>query len=260
MAVFRADDGTEIAYKVWEGDAALPPVLLHHGFIASGATNWEVPGIVAALTGAGRRVVTVDARGHGASGKPHDPASYGEARMARDVTALLDLLGADRVDLVGYSMGAVVALLTAVRDRRVRRLVVGGVGCGVPECGGVDSRVLDGPALRHALTTDDPGTVTDPTAAAFRAFVDAAGGDRIALAAQAAAAHAEPIGLDRITAPTLVLAGREDPLAARPEVLAAAVPGAVLRLVEGDHVGALRDPAFTERLVGFLGGDGTGRG
>ncbi|MBZ9639094.1 alpha/beta fold hydrolase [Streptomyces sp. PSKA30] len=156
MAVFHASDGTEIAYEVWERDSESPLVLLHHGFSASRETNWEAPGIVAALTGAGRCVAALGARGHGASGKPHDPAAYGEARMSRDVSALLDHLGKEEVDLVGYSMGAVVALLTAVRDRRVRRLVVGGIGAGVVECGGLDSRVIQGPALQHALRTDDP--------------------------------------------------------------------------------------------------------
>ncbi|MER6674094.1 alpha/beta hydrolase [Streptomyces sp. NPDC000983] len=254
MPQFDAADGTAIAYKVWERDSDLPLVLLHHGFIASGLTNWELPGVVSALASAGRRVATVDARGHGLSGKPHDPSRYGESLMARDVIALIDLLGEERVDLVGYSMGAVVALLTAARDRRIRRLVVGGVGAGVVECGGVDTRVVDGGALRHALLTDDPASVTDPTAAAFRAFVDATGGDRPALAAQAAAAHSEPIALAAIEAETLVLAGRDDPLAVRPATLAAALPRATLRLVEGDHLAALRDPAFTEALVGFLGG------
>lgn len=252
MAVFRADDGIEIAYRVWERDSELPLVVLQHGFIASGQTNWEAPGIVAALTGAGRRVATLDARGHGASGKPHDAAHYGEARMARDLTALVDLLDEPAFDLVGYSMGAVVALLTAVRDRRVRRLVVGGVGAGVVECGGVDTRVIGGPALQHALRTGDPGSITDPVAAGFRAFVDSVGGDRQALAAQAASVHAEPLPLAAVEAPTLVLAGRDDPLAARPETLAAALPRATLRTVPGDHFGALRDPAFTRELVEFL--------
>lgn len=252
MPQFHADDGTVIAYKVWEGEPGLPLVLLHHGFIASGLTNWELPGVVSALTAAGRRVATVDARGHGASGKPHDPARYGEARMARDVTALIDVLGEPRFDLVGYSMGAVVALITATRDPRVRRLVVGGVGAGVVECGGVDSRVMDGAVLRHALLTDDPGSITDGAAVAFRAFADASGGDRRALAAQAAAVHAEPIALSGIAAETLVVAGRDDHLAARPEVLAAALPRAVLRRVHGDHLGALRDPAFAPALVEFL--------
>ncbi|WP_067830052.1 alpha/beta fold hydrolase [Actinomadura kijaniata] len=253
MPTFTATDGVTIAYRVWERESDLPLVLLHHGFIASGETNWVMPGVVAALTAAGRRVVTIDARGHGDSGKPHDPARYGEARMAEDVSTLVDLLGAPSFDLAGYSMGAVVSLLTAVRDRRVRRLVVGGVGAGVVELGGVDTRVIGGPALQHALNTDDPASITDPSAAGFRAFVDAVGGDRAALAAQAAAVHDKPIDLDAVTAPTLVLAGEDDPLAARPEVLAGAVPGARLRTVPGDHLGAVREPAFVTELVGFLG-------
>ncbi|GAA2334595.1 alpha/beta fold hydrolase [Streptomyces kunmingensis] len=255
MAVFRTDDGIRIAYEVYDGGSRLPLVLLHHGFIASGRTNWEMPGIVDALTRTGRRVATIDARGHGSSDKPHDPALYGEARMARDVMALIDLLDEPVYDLVGYSMGAIVTLLTAGRDRRVRRLVVGGVGAGVVECGGVDTRVIGGQALQHALRTDDPGSVTDPTAAGFRAFVDAVGGDRPALAAQAAAAHAEPIALQAISVPALVIAGREDPLAVRPETLATALPRGTLRLVDGDHLGALRDPEFTSGLVEFLSGD-----
>ncbi|MFI1722600.1 alpha/beta fold hydrolase [Streptomyces sp. NPDC020489] len=259
MQRFHADDGTEIAYRVWERDAVRgedsgrPLVLLHHGFIASGATNWEAPGIVAALVARGHRVATIDARGHGASGKPHDPARYGEARMARDVTALIDLLGESRVDLVGYSMGAIVALITATRDARVRRLVVGGVGCAVVERGGVDTRVIAPGALQHALRTDDPRSITDETAAAFRTFADSLGADRLALAAQASAAHGDPIPLHAITAETLVIAGRDDPFAARPQTLAAAVPRATLRLVAGDHLGALLDPGFTEELLRFLG-------
>ncbi|HWS31258.1 MAG TPA: alpha/beta fold hydrolase [Actinoplanes sp.] len=85
MPAFQADDGVEIFWEQWDGDRGQPPVLLHHGFIASGHTNWVLPGVVDALTATGRRVVAIDARGHGRSGKPHDPAFYGESRMARDV-------------------------------------------------------------------------------------------------------------------------------------------------------------------------------
>ncbi|BCJ40853.1 alpha/beta hydrolase [Actinoplanes ianthinogenes] len=254
MTTFRSGDGVEIYYERWERESALPPVLLHHGFIADGRTNWVLPGVVAALTDAGRRVVTIDARGHGRSGKPHDPALYGESRMAGDVIELLDLLGITKVDLVGYSMGAIVALLTATRDTRVRRLVVGGVGAGVVEVGGLDTRVIGGEPLLHALRAEDPATVTDPAAAGFRAFVEAVGGDRLALAAQATAVHAAPIPLDTITVPTLVIAGDADPLATRPAVLADAIPGAVLRTVPGDHMTALRDPGFIPALTGFLAG------
>lgn len=252
MSTFRSGDGVEIFYELWDNPSDQPPVLLHHGFIADGRTNWVLPGVVAALTAAGRRVVAIDARGHGRSGKPHDPALYGESRMAGDVIALLDLLGITEVDLVGYSMGAIVSLLTAVRDPRVRRLAVGGVGAGVVEVGGLDTRVIGGERLLHALRTDDPSTVTDPAAAGFRQFVEAVGGDRLALAAQAAAVHTAPIPLAMLKIPTLVLAGDADPLATRPEVLAAAIPGAVLRTVPGDHMSALRAPEFVPALVDFL--------
>ncbi|MFF7330440.1 alpha/beta fold hydrolase [Streptomyces sp. NPDC090306] len=252
MPRFTSDDGVEIAYEVWECESALPLVLLHHGFIADGRTNWQAPGIVDALVASGRRVATVDARGHGLSGKPHDRAYYGEARMSEDVTALIDILGEPAYDLVGYSMGAIVSLLTAARDRRVRRVVVGGVGAGVVELGGVDRRVVGGPALQDALLTDDPASIVEPAAAQFRAFVDAVGGDRVALAAQAASVYRERMPLEEIKVPTLVLAGSEDALAARPEVLAGAVPGAVLRTVPGDHLGVVRRQEFVDELVAFV--------
>ena len=252
MPSFRADDGVEIWYRCWDRESDLPLVVLHHGFIANSQSNWVATGVVAALTAAGRRVAALDARGHGASGKPHDPTYYGEARMARDVRALIDLLGEPAYDLVGYSMGAIVSLIAATGDPRIRRLAVGGVGAAVVELGGLDTRVVGGEALQHALRTGDPASIVHPSAAGFRAFVDAVGGDRLALAAQAAAAHAEPIPLDAITAPTLVLAGADDPLAVRPQILAAAIDGARLRLVPGDHLSAVRDPAFRGELVTFL--------
>jgi pimeloyl-ACP methyl ester carboxylesterase len=254
---FTSWDGTQIVYHQWGLAWVEPPVVLHHGFAADAHVNWLYPGIVDALVGAGRHVVAVDARGHGRSAKPHDPAAYGEAQMARDVSALIDRLGVDAVDLVGYSMGAVVALITAAHDPRVRRLVVGGVGAGVVEVGGVDTRVVPDETMRAALEADDPESIGHPDAAAFRAFADVVGGDRRALAAQAAATHQAPIPLERITAPTLVLAGDVDPLAARPEVLARAIPDAGVRTLSGDHFGAVTDPECACAVVEFLG-DGIG--
>jgi len=251
---FAADDGVGIAQYEWGTEHGGPPVILHHGFVANARLNWVVPGVVDALLAAGRRVFALDARGHGRSDKPRDPACYGEATMARDLMKLADRVGAPHYDLVGYSMGAIVALIVAAQDARVRRLVVGGVGAGVVELGGVDTRALPNAALVAALEADDPASVTDPAAAQFRAFADAVGADRLALAAQARVVHAAPIALERIGAPTLVLAGEADPLAAHPERLAAAVPAATLRTLPGDHLGALGDPAFAPAIVAFLAG------
>ena len=252
MARFIASDGVEIAYETWGTAGALPPVLLHHGFVATAALNWVQPGIVEALTSTGRQVVALDARGHGLSGKPHDPSFYGEAKMARDLRQLFDVVGAQQVDLVGYSMGAIVSLLTASQDERIRRLVVGGAGAGVVELGGVDTRAVGSSAIIAALQADDPGTITDPIAKRFRSLADLVGGDREALAAQAAARHRSPIPLNQITAPTLVIGGDADPLAARLEVLVSAIPNARGLRLPGDHLSVVLTPGFASAIVEFL--------
>ncbi len=252
MKTFAAFDGIELAYQEFGPASQQPPVLLHHGFSTDGTSNWVRPGIVDALVGKGRQVIVPDARGHGASGKPYDPASYGEDKMARDVSTLLDLLGVQSVDVVGYSMGGIVALIVAATDKRVRRLVTGGIGASAAELGGVDSTALPGRPLIDGLLADDPASITDPQVMAFRAFAEASGADRRAIAAQALAAHRRPIGLERITAPTLVLAGQEDPLARRPEVLAAAIPDARWKVLAGDHLMVVGNPDFAEAIVSFV--------
>lgn len=227
-------------------------MVLHHGFVADANSNWVAPGVVRALSAAGRSVIAPDARGHGSSEKPHDPARYGEQRMARDLEALLDVVGAPEIDLVGYSMGAVVALIYASGGERVRRLVVGGVGSGVIECGGVDRRAVSNESIIDALRADDPSTLESSPATAFRRLADALGGDREALVAQAASIFRGAIALERITAPTLILAGDADPLAIRPQVLAAAIADATLRILAGNHMQAVADPGFTSSIVEFL--------
>lgn len=171
--------------------------------------------------------------------------------MARDVTELVDALGAPAFDLAGYSMGAIVALICATEDKRIGRLAIGGVGDGILARGGVDTRVVDNKDIVHALLTDDLASIA-PSARGFRQLADAVGADRRALAAQAQRVHAEPIPLDRIAARTLVIAGTDDPLAARPERLAAAIPGAGFKAVPGDHRSAVAAPEFAAALVDFF--------
>jgi pimeloyl-ACP methyl ester carboxylesterase len=258
MARFSSFDGVEIAYYSWPPDggaaeAALPPVVLHHGFAVNAQVNWVLPGVVRALTAAGRMVFALDARGHGESDKPHDPASYGDSAMARDLSGLFDVIGAPQVHLAGYSMGGIVSLVTAARDRRISRLVVGGIGGAVTVAGGVQGGLLDRDAIERALLTDDPASITDKQAAQFRGFADMVGCDRLALAAHMKAIRVNRIALQDITAPTLVLAGRDDPLAANPQLLADAIADAKVQLVPGDHFTAVTDPGFAPAIVAFLG-------
>jgi pimeloyl-ACP methyl ester carboxylesterase len=249
---FTSFDGIEIAYYEWGSAGAHPPVVLHHGFVADANLNWVMPGVVAALVAAGRRVIALDARGHGASAKPHDSACYGEGAMSRDLTLLLDLIGAPRVHLAGYSMGAIVSLLTAAADRRVTRLVVGGVGAGVVELGGVDTRAVRREAIAGALLADDASAITDPGAARFRQLADLVGADRQALAACAAMARAESIPLADIGARTLVIAGDADILAVRPQVLADAIGDARALIILGDHLSAVTNTQFAQAIVDFF--------
>lgn len=250
---FRTEDGLTLRYWSWSRKprAGLPPVLLLHGFAAHARLNWEGPGVVEALVARGRQVFALDARGHGDSDKPHDDARYGEPVMARDVRQLIDRTGAREVHLAGYSMGAIVALLAAAEDERISRLVVGGIGAGAVEVGGLDTRVMPPELVAAALTAQDAADAPARTRP-FRILADVTGSDRLALAAQIRSVHRGPLPLDRIRVPTLVLAGASDPLAVRPEVLAGAVAGARLRVVPGDHLSAVRDPGFAASVAEFL--------
>jgi pimeloyl-ACP methyl ester carboxylesterase len=125
MAEFTTFDGIRLAY-IDRGDG--PVVVLLHGFLCSAEIDFGRRGLIDRFAEAGRRVIAMDARGHGDSDKPHEPAAYGARAMARDVEALIDHLGATRVDVVGYSLGAFTALEVALRDPRIRGLCLGGIG------------------------------------------------------------------------------------------------------------------------------------
>ncbi len=253
---FTADDGLKVAYSTWPEEAPageLPAVVLHHGFLADARANWVGPGIVDALVSSGRRVVGIDARGHGRPDRPHDPGRYGYERMTAGVSQLADHVGPYGYDLIGYSMGAIVSLSVASNDDRVRRLAVGGIGAGVLAGCGAEGRALMLDAVADPLLTDDPASITDPTAKQLRTFAEAMGNDVAAVAAQARAGTlAQPTAVDRITAPTLVYAGDADTLAVKPERLAGAITDARLEILAGDHLSVLNDPRLAPLLVGHV--------
>lgn len=252
MSRFTTSDGIGIAYQLWGPESATDPVVLQHGFAVGAQQNWVGPGIVDALTRAGHRVLTLDARGHGDSDKPHASERYGEPRMARDLIELTRALGFGAYALVGYSMGAVIAALAACEDRRIQRLVLGGIGATLVENGGVDTVVLPNELLADALERDEAPEDLDPRAHGMRRLIDTVGGDRLALAAHLRVVHAGAIPFERIRVPALLLAGDADPLARRPEVLQAALPEARLVRVAGDHMSTLRQPELLSALLDFL--------
>jgi pimeloyl-ACP methyl ester carboxylesterase len=230
--------------EVGEGE----PVILLHGFAADHASNWVATGVVDRLVESGRRVLAPDARGHGASAKPHDPSAYANDAMARDVQSLMDHASLESVDVVGYSMGAIVAGRLANRDDRVRSLVLGGVG---GDWGG-EQRPLGTLPIAEALETESPSDIASPVAAAFRRFADSTGADRFALAAHSRSRNGETTDVGAIAVPTLILVGDTDQLAGSPEKLAKKIPGAAFRVLHGNHLSAVRDPQFSESIVTFV--------
>lgn len=251
MPIFSSFDGIQLNYSRWDGTGDGLPVVLQHGFAADTNANWISPGVVKALRAAGLTVISLDARGHGRSEKPHDEARYQGDTMARDVSALLDELGLDEVSLVGYSMGSIIALTVASADKRVRRLAIGGVGSGVVDLGGLDTRAATPEDVSAALLATDPADAP-PAGAPFRMLADALGGDRVALAAVVRSVRNTPVDLSAIEIPTLVLAGDADPFASEPHRLADAFPNATLTLIPGDHLAAVMHPLFSSTLTTFL--------
>jgi len=109
--------GVRLAFRIWGPPDAPPLVLLHA--LGEDATDWEV---VVPTLARSRRVYALDLRGHGRSDWPGD---YSLELMQADVLQFLDTLGLGPVDLIGHSLGGIVAYLLAENHpQRVSRLVL----------------------------------------------------------------------------------------------------------------------------------------
>lgn len=244
-------DGVRIAFvDVEPAEGAGDPVLLIHGFGSNHRVNWVGPQWVKTLTKAGFRVVALDNRGHGESEKLYDPAQYHSAIMAEDARRLLDHLGIERADVMGYSMGArITSFLALAHPERVRSVMLGGLGHHLVEGVGLPLHIAD------AMEAPSLDTLTDPTQRMFRAFADQTGSDRRALAACIRGSRQvlsrEEVG--RIAAPALISVGTRDEIAGSPHALAALMPNArALDLPNRDHHVAVGDMGHKRGVLAFL--------
>jgi pimeloyl-ACP methyl ester carboxylesterase len=245
-----AKDGTKIAYEV-QGDGL--PVVLVHGFGSSRAINWKNTGWYQTLARAQHRVIALDCRGHGESGKPHNTAAYEEGSMAMDIAAVLDGLGIPVADVMGYSMGAYLTIrLTHDAPTRVRRAVLGGIG---------ESNYRVSPrwaeSIADGLLASDPKAIVDPQAREFRTFCERAGNDLTALAAciRRPRRSLDAGELRRLPQKVLLVCGAEDDLAGSPQSLAAEfAQGRDVIVPRCNHHSTVGVRAYKEAVVEFLSG------
>ncbi len=237
----------EIAYL---DEGVGDPIVLVHGFASTKEVNWVNPGWVVTLAGAGRRVIALDNRGHGATTKLYDPADYRTELMATDVAALLSHLGVARADVMGYSMGArIAAFLAHARPHLVRSAILGGLGyhlidgVGLPE------------SIAEAIEAPSLNDVTDPQGRQFRAFADQTRSDRRALAACIRGSR-QTLPRDAVMAlrmPVLIAVGTKDEVAGSAEALAELIPGSkALPIPNRDHMLAVGDKVFKTGVLEFL--------
>lgn len=257
---FFDSDGVKIRY-IAEG--AGEPVLLIHGFAGSIHLQWGPSGVLKSL-GQEYRVIAYDNRGHGLSGKPHDPDKYG-GEMVNDALRLLDHLELPRAHIVGYSLGAFIAgKLLVDHPERVLTATLGGGGWAKANdvraefINDVISSLEQGNGIAPLLVKLTPEGQPKPTDFQLRVANRAFGlcNDQTALAGvmrgmKQFAVTEEQLKANRV--PTLAVIGDKDPLKVTVDEMAEVMPNLEVAVIkDAGHVRAFRRPEFVHELKSFL--------
>ena len=229
------------------------PMFLVHGFSSNRKENWQRLGWYGAFERKRVRCVALDCRGHGESDKPHDASAYSRTAMANDVLALASHLSIPRFHLMGYSMGARVALAACLAaPERIATLTLGGVGKRL-----IEPEPRQGNPMAAAMEAASPDEISDPLLKSFRTFADEQGEDRLALAAFTRAPDTpfDWTSMKALKVPVLVVAGTRDELAGDPEPLAQAFgDGRAVSLPGCDHFSAIAHALYKATVFDFLDG------
>ena len=164
--------------------------MLHGGLGAQKDMAWQIMDLAES-----RFVVAPDTRGHGRSTGSDRPLSY--SLIADDLVELLDHLNLDKVDVVGWSDGGVVALELAINhSERVRKIVA--ISANFDPNGMVVAAALTVPRIpfRYLLSAPDVGHW--PTLY------------RNVITMWRTQPRYTPVDLSRIKAPALIMAGQFD--------------------------------------------------
>lgn len=249
-------------HRVVEGPENGPVVVLG-GSLGSDVRMWE-PQVVPLLE-RGFRVVRYDTRGHGAS--PVPPGPYDLEDLGADFVALLDHLGVERAHLVGLSLGGMTGMWLGVHEpHRIASLVLccTSAKLGPPQMWADRARTV---RAEGTAAVAEAGARRWLTAGYAERHPDRAAYLRSMIAGVPAEGYAACCGaiermdlldvLPKITAPTLVIAGAEDPAtppAGHADLIAAGIPGARLEVVaDAAHLGSYEQPEeFTRLILGHL--------
>lgn len=215
------------------------PVAFLHGLASRGSVDWpdrEWEGVLGE-----RPRMVIDLPAHG------DSVALGSATTSVVLDTIASSIGAEEVDLVGYSLGARLAWDLAHHPGvAVRRLVLGGLSAGEPFA------FVDLPAARAALAGERPPQ--DPLTGMIVQMVSMPGNRPADLLSLIEGLAAEPFvpGRGAPAVPVLLLGGADDEMAAGIDDLAAMLPDARARRVPGDHLSALHTAEFRRAVQEFL--------
>jgi 3-oxoadipate enol-lactonase len=254
----------EVSYTV-DGAADAPVVVLSNSLGATrGMWDPQVPALAERY-----RVVTYDGRGHGESPAPAGPYTIDD--LVDDVLQVLDQIGAERAHVAGVSLGGMVGLRMAAREpSRVRRLAVMFSSAKVDPQGFLDRAGLAraggtaqfAPAVVQRWLTPEFAAQHPDLVARLEAMIAGADDEGYAACCEVVAGIDLREDLGRITAPTLVVSGSEDPALPPPhqEAVVAGIPGAALLTVRGAHLANLeRTLEVTGGLLAHFDAAGPGR-
>jgi 3-oxoadipate enol-lactonase len=232
------------------------PAVIIGGSVGSTLATWG-PALTALAVEF--HVIAYDHRGHGDSPAPAGPYTIGD--LAQDVLALLDEYEVARAHVVGLSLGGMVAQQIAAQEPdRVDRLVLLCTAAHYADprpwteraaavrAGGVEA-VADA-AVERWLTADYRRDHPQESAG-WRTMIAGIDREGYAGCCEAIADMDLRADLSRITAPTLALAGAQDP-AMPPEQmrqLAAKIPGSRFVVVPGAHVPTIEHPDTVTALL-----------
>jgi len=236
---FSSFDGTKIYYEA-RGEGK--PVLLVHGFIVDG-NSWKRSALYDDLLHEGYEVITLDMRGNGKSGKPHDSTAYDNDAEAKDIMLLMDLLKIKQYRVVGYSRGSIITARLLVLDKRIQDAVLGGMGADFtnplwPR------RIM----FYHALRGDSV-----PQLKGLIDYVQQQNLDQLALAyLQRSQPSTSKEALSKVTQPVLVISGSEDSDNGSAVELAKLLPNSTVANVTGDHNHASATKEFSTAVINFF--------